>query len=724
MPRSRAVSAFLLILFWLTMAGSSHATDPVNPNDGTDGADDQLGASFRGDAARTGTMPGPSVTNQPGFLWRHIVGNDRTSASPAVGEGMVVYSDADSLTALDAESGSVRWSIASAGTYSSPLISGGMVYIGTAGDGLRAFDLVTGDAVWTFRTGAIASNPDVPAEVIESSPAIADGTLFVGGGFYGGLFALDPETGAEKWRFDTHGEVWSSPAVADGVVYVTTQGLRDAYPDDPTPSALYAIDATMGRLNWWFPLGPMDSSYSTPAVVRGMVVFGATHEDTQTGTWFALDAAAGTEHWRIETEHAIWGRSAGSNDEFVFLPEETDSGGNRIRAIYPYSTGVGGTIWTSNVEADRINGTVSIERTLYFKDNAHHLVALDGATGAELWRLELGPGGAPVLADGRIYVSGGPLLYALGPDGKDLPSPPAQPLTGPGSTAIEVFDVRSRHYGLEPGGYWIWEPAEPSSQPLPVIMYLSGCCNNEVWPAPEEVYSWLSHLARQGYIVIAPVYHVDSPLEDSKARLRDALDELAQPGHSQPDMSRFAIAAYSYGGVPAVRYAAAAGEGGLPVPRAIFAVAPCSVEGFSLCPDTNTAGMVLPAGMKAVVLGFADDELLGLDGPRAYYDMFSSLPPEDRDFAAMYSDTYGQPVIYVDHATPWMNQDAADWYGVWKLSDALFACAFAGDWCEYALGDTPEQRFMGEWSDGMPVAGLVVEDRAFGSREPSPTATP
>jgi hypothetical protein len=37
-------------------------------------------------------------------------------------------------------------------------------------------------------------------------------------------------------------------------------------------------------------------------------------------------------------------------------------------------------------------------------------------------------------------------------------------------------------------------------------------------------------------------------------------------------------------------------------------------------------------------------------------------------------------------------------------------CAFAGEWCEYALGNTPEQRFMGVWSDGVPVMEAVVTD--------------
>jgi hypothetical protein len=52
--------------------------------------------------------------------------------------------------------------------------------------------------------------------------------------------------------------------------------------------------------------------------------------------------------------------------------------------------------------------------------------------------------------------------------------------------------------------------------------------------------------------------------------------------------------------------------------------------------------------------------------------------------------------------------DALDWYGTWKLLDALIACAFEGEWCEYAFGNTPEVRFMGTWSDGVPVAEAVV----------------
>jgi hypothetical protein len=52
--------------------------------------------------------------------------------------------------------------------------------------------------------------------------------------------------------------------------------------------------------------------------------------------------------------------------------------------------------------------------------------------------------------------------------------------------------------------------------------------------------------------------------------------------------------------------------------------------------------------------------------------------------------------------------DALDFYGTWKLFDGLTDAAFFGKNREYALGDTPEQRFMGKWSDGAPVKELRV----------------
>ena len=53
-----------------------------------------------------------------------------------------------------------------------------------------------------------------------------------------------------------------------------------------------------------------------------------------------------------------------------------------------------------------------------------------------------------------------------------------------------------------------------------------------------------------------------------------------------------------------------------------------------------------------------------------------------------------------------MMVNALDYYGTWKLFDGLIDAAFTGKNRDYALGNTPQQRFMGLWSDGVPVKVL------------------
>ena len=287
----------------------------------------------------------------------------------------------------------------------------------------------------------------------------------------------------------------------------------------------------------------------------------------------------------------------------------------------------------------------------------------------------------------------------------------------------------------EPGGYWIWEPtqwaapdAPPAPGPFPVILYLSGCCGNGVYPTPEEVDPWLSHLAQQGYVIIAPVFHHGTPVEDTQVLLPQALEELGREGHAGIDPSQFAVIGFSYGGMSSVMYTATAEEAGLPVPRALFLTAPCVENGF--CLNMPEEALNLPDGLKAVVIGYADDHVVGVDQPKRVFENLLSLPAEDRNFVTMQTDGHGHPAIYAGHDTTYNGIDAADRYAIWKLSDALFACVFHGQSCEVALGNTPEQRFMGVWSDGVPVTELGVTENPVAAESAAtpgagvPVATP
>ena len=72
--------------------------------------------------------------------------------------------------------------------------------------------------------------------MIWSSPAVSGGLVYVGSND-GYLYALDAASGTERWRFGD-GRVISSPAVSGGLVYVgSDQAISTPWMQPPAPSA-------------------------------------------------------------------------------------------------------------------------------------------------------------------------------------------------------------------------------------------------------------------------------------------------------------------------------------------------------------------------------------------------------------------------------------------------------------------------------------------------------
>jgi hypothetical protein len=127
--------------------------------------------------------------------------------------------------------------------------------------------------------------------------------------------------------------------------------------------------------------------------------------------------------------------------------------------------------------------------------------------------------------------------------------------------------------------------------------------------------------------------------------------------------------------------------------------------------------------MRLLVVVAEDDELAGEAGLRfgagQIWDGTPQIPLENKDYIRVRSDRFGEPDLLADHSfssgpTPSPLSegviDAMDFFAAWKLVDAVRDCTGFGQNCEYALGDTPEQRHMGLWSNGMPVKELCVTD--------------
>ena len=103
-----------------------------------------------------------------------------------------------------------------------------MVYVGSDDNNVYALNASTGAKLWSYTTGG----------PVYSSPAVANGVVYVGSDD-NNVYALNAATGAKLWSYSTGGYVHSSPAVANGVVYV---GSED--------NNVYALNAATGAKLW------------------------------------------------------------------------------------------------------------------------------------------------------------------------------------------------------------------------------------------------------------------------------------------------------------------------------------------------------------------------------------------------------------------------------------------------------------------------------------------
>ncbi len=305
--------------------------------------------------------------------------------------------------------------------------------------------------------------------------------------------------------------------------------------------------------------------------------------------------------------------------------------------------------------------------------------------------------------------------------------PPGQPETGPGGVRRDYPAVANRRIGDVPDGGWLFMPAagdgEIATGPLPLTIFFHGYTA----PDPGSYLGWINHIARGGSIVFFPDYQgtdfaaqvTADYLPNAVAGVRSMLDTVGSDGLPSVDRNRVNVVGHSLGGVLATGYAALAAQEGLPVPGVLMPVQPGGCAG---CGDTSDRLGAPFFDLKdvdpdtyALVLVGDDDTVVGSVAARRIWDGLGHLASDRRDLVLFRTDLHGDPPLVADHLLPqtagrFGEPDAFDYHGVWKLFDALVACAHDGADCDVALGGGDAQTSLGTWSDGTPVTPLIVSD--------------
>ncbi len=350
-------------------------------------------------------------------------------ANPVIANGIAYVQDgASNVMAVRWATGQVLWTH----QYNSPdygpngvTIANGRIY-GVTENGVFALDAQTGQQVWydtQFSAGKV--NFDIAPQVANGKVFVAS-ALTVGGGV---IYALDANTGATRWSFQTvvdrvgqrlaatAGGAWDAILIGpDNSIYAGTGNpylsLQKA---QATPSrelytdSIIKLNQATGKLEWYYQAFPDDFHdwdlqispiYTTTAGGRPVVLAAG-----KGGFVFAFDAATGQLLWKT----AVGIHNGHDNDD-----QQALDGTLQLTTPYTVYPGEVGGVETNMAAADGVvyvpvvnvpttyTSATAPTGTPDFTQASGDVVALDVATGKPLWTtalLQIPLGGATVSND-------------------------------------------------------------------------------------------------------------------------------------------------------------------------------------------------------------------------------------------------------------------------------------------------------------------------------------
>jgi outer membrane protein assembly factor BamB len=284
---------------------------------------------------------------------------------------------------------------------STPALADGYLYIsGANGGGFYCLNASTGLPIW--------SNPNIYVAASSSSPAVYKGYVYVG--ISGLITALNALTGTQVWRSNftniyrnpDHG---GPPVAVDGMVYV--QGYRN----------LYALNASTGAKIWSYPNQGSFGNAVCPAVANGYV-YAVSYYGTGldiTGYIFALDDSTGKEIWTYATGKALMSSPVVYGGR-VYI-------GSDDRNVYALNALTGALVWNYTT-VEIVDAAPAVANGIvYIRSFDGTFYAFNASTGTKIWNYTIGNAVAssPAVADEVVYVSGNDrYLYALNATTGDL----------------------------------------------------------------------------------------------------------------------------------------------------------------------------------------------------------------------------------------------------------------------------------------------------------------
>ena len=308
----------------------------------------------------------------------------------------------------------------------------------------------------------------------------------------------------------------------------------------------------------------------------------------------------------------------------------------------------------------------------------------------------------------------------------NTPTGPSQPPAGLGGSSYAHDDIKMIDFADEPHGYWLFEPASPKPDTAPVVIFLHGygAINPMVYGG------WIRHMVRKGNIVIFPRYQKNmiSPrptrFDINIARaISNARVELQKDGHIKPDWSQLIMVGHSYGAAMSAYFASEYAQHQVPKPKGIMLCAPGT--GPAKAGRLKSYAQI-PEDIAILLINNAEDRVVG--DSFQHRIISTAQPTPFRNMLRQVPDDHGEPKVQAGHNECYSldktfdtglrnptvvrsfrvgQTDAVDYFGYWKLFDAMSSCLREDKHCDIAFGFSDAQLSLGNWSDGQPIKPLI-----------------
>lgn len=346
---------------------------------------------FRHDPAHSAA--GQSGPTNLTLRWHFPTGGAVVS-SPSIADGVAYFGSQDKyIYAVNARDGVLLWKyLTHERIASSPAVVDGKVYTGADDGFVYCLNATNGTLIWVAYAGGDQPGNFNAAVQLRSSPTVANDRVYVGA-LDNNTYCLNATDGSIVWQYETHGYITSTPAVADGAVYVVAQ--------EPNSGALYKLNANTGSVIWKhvIPYEPVfiggTDMHASPTVAGGMV-----YVASDASAYYGINAATGETMWSYKDPEAA---------EFIICSPIYVNG--RVFIVDKFSIVClnafdGSVVWTSFTGDELYVSPTYADNKLYVVTDERNIWVLNATDGQKLglFTMDSNSWSAPSIYEGRVYV--------------------------------------------------------------------------------------------------------------------------------------------------------------------------------------------------------------------------------------------------------------------------------------------------------------------------------